>query len=216
MSNRIIDMFLRKVVKVAEKRGVIQGLISPIGFEGYIEIDVKDQHGRIIHSEKGKNVVLNVGKYEVMTILRDDAWGPTPPTREIGGVVKSIARLAVGDGGADPGTLLVPKALDKTRTSLFHEVWRQDFSTLTKPTQSSIQTVTDVLSNTIPVANYNPANGGYFLNEAGLIISLPGVYVAGTSDPAEVNFTHKTFKSIDFDPALNMTATVRWTIYIVM
>lgn len=188
---------------------------APFGIKGYMELEVRNEKGDIIHKDSGDNVILDRGKEEIIYLLRDNVWG-LGGDREINAVVKSVSRLAIGDGGADPGTLLVPKTLDKTRTTLFFETWRQDISAMAHPTAYSLETVTDVLSGSLLTTYFNPANGGYYLNEAGLVISRPGFWATNVPEPGEVLLTHKTFKSFPFDPALNITTTFTWTIYIVL
>jgi len=202
-------------------RIIVSGIRDPreiygeVGIYGYVELEVHDKNGKLIHKEEGENVVLDRGKEEIMYLLRDNVWG-LGGDREIAGTVKSIARLAVGDGGADPGSLLTPKTLDKTRTTLFYEVWRQDVTSMAHPTSHSLRTTTDVLSAGVATASFNPANGGYYANEAGLVISRPGHFITSVPEAGEILFTHKTFKSFPFDPTLAITATFKWTIYIVL
>lgn len=190
-------------------------LKSKVGIEGYVEIEARNDKGDIIFYDEGKNVVLDRGKEEIIYLLRDNSFG-APGDREISGTVKSVSRLAVGDGGADPGSLLVPKTLDKTRTTLFYEIWRQDIANITHPSTYALETTTDVVSTGVPTARFNPANGGYYMNEAGLVISRPGHFVTSVPEAGEVLLTHKTFKSFPFDPLLNITSTFKWTIYIVL
>lgn len=223
-SSKFFHSLVGKIVNSIKKKLQFRTRIS--GIEGYVEIEVRDSFGNLVYSEEGKNVLLTRGKEEIMAILWDDALKTIPPdpSRELGGTVKSVARLTLGDGGADPSTLLTPKSLDPSRTTLFNEVWREDFDSpggTSHPSQNSLKFATTVSSAAIPTARFNPANNGYYLNEAGLVISVPGTYADGLPLPSapdanEIQLTHKTFKSFPFDPGLGMTATFFWTLYIVL
>jgi hypothetical protein len=196
------------------------------GIRGHVEIEVRSKDGREVYRDRGDNIILSRGKEEIMALLWEDSSKTIPPdpSRELGGSVKSLSRIAVGDGGADPSTLLTPKSLDSSRTTLFNEVWRQDFDSpggISHPSSNSLRCVATVESAGIPASRFNSSNNGYYLNEAGLVISVPGIYTNGNPDPAtpdanEILFSHKAFKSFPFDPGLSMTATFYWTVYIVL
>lgn len=187
------------------------------GVHGIVEVLVRDADGKVIYSEKQKNIVLDVGKTEIMDLIRNNV------ARETGGTVRSFCRFAVGDGGADAASLLTPKALDKTRTGLYREVWRQAVTSDTKPSGNAIEFTIDINSNSLLASYFNPANGGEYINEATIIASIPGTYpdgngtaTPGAIGPDDVSITHKTFKSFPFTPGLGIQATFKWTIYVIL
>lgn len=187
------------------------------GIHGIVEVTVRDRDGKVIYSEKQKNVILEAGKTELIDILRNNA------ARETSGTVRSLCRFAIGDGGADAASLLTPKALDKTRTSLYREVWRQDITSDSKPVDNAIEFTIDINSDSLNASYFNSANGGEYINEASIIASIPGTYPDGNAvatptsvGPDDVNITHKTLKSFPFTPGLGIGATFKWTIYIIL
>lgn len=184
---------------------------------GEVEITAKDSGGNVIFQHDDKNVILDAGKYKIMDILRD-----TAANKEIAGTTMSISRFSIGDGGAAASSLNVPKTLDKTRTSLYNEVHRKDVTSHSKPDQNSIEFIVDILSDDLAAGDFNAANGGEYVNEAGLVLSISGTYTSGhpltvgVTDPLEVALSHKTHKSVPFTPGLGITLTYRWKIFISM
>jgi len=191
-------------------------LEDEVGIHGKVEIHVRDKDGKLIFEEKDDNVVLTQGKYEIMKMLRNNA------AREILGTPRSICRLVVGDGGCPSSDLFTPKTLDKSRTALFYPVHIRDITSSSHPTGDALEIIVDILSDDLIVGDFNPANAGEYLNEAALVSSIPGTYVAGKpGDPgvdsaSEVEITHKTFKSFPFTPGQTITATIKWTLFIVL
>lgn len=220
------NLFFKTMRLLVEKLGKkSERLASHFEIKGRVKLSVHDKNGLLVYQEEDNNILLQDGKAEIMNILWADLWKTIPPdpSRQINASVKSLARLCIGDSGADSATLLVPKPLDATRTGLFHEVWRQDFdspagvpSGLIRPAPNTLRSTTTVLSATIPPANFYGPNGGAYINEAGLVLSVPGEFANGVIGIGEVQLTHKTFKSFPFDPALSMSATIQWDIYIVL
>lgn len=184
------------------------------GINGIVEVTVKDSNGLIVYYDKQKNVVLDVGKTEIMDILRNNI------ARETAGTVRSLCRFAVGDGGADPSSLQTPKSLDKSRTGLFNEVHRKDITSSIKSSGNAIEFTVDINSNSLSASDFNGANAGEYLNEATIIASMPGTYAAGhhltggVVGPDDVLITHKTLKSFPFTPGLNINATFKWTLFV--
>jgi len=189
-------------------------VVSPI--VGHLELSVVDDSNTEIFTLDDDNVVLTQGKYEIMKLLRDNAG------RETNGVVRSISRLVVGDGGCPSNDLFTPKTLDKSRVSLFNPVHITDITSSSHPSSDSLEIITSINSNNLSVSDFNAANGGEYLNESSLVSSIPGVFSSGkpgspgVDDPSEVSVTHKTHKSFPFTPGLSITATWKWTLYIVL
>lgn len=183
-------------------------------FRGEVEIIAKDSQGNIFFREEDKNVILDNGKYKLMDIMRDLA-----ANKEIGGTTMSLCRFSIGDGGAEPATLNIPKATDKSRTTIYNEIRRMDITTHSKPVQNAIEFQVDILADDLVPGDFNAANGGEYVNEAGLVLSITGSLTTGnpstpgTTDLAEVPFSHKTHKSIPFTPGSGITLTYIWRIY---
>jgi hypothetical protein len=164
-----------------------------------------------------KNFVVNSGP----TAVRDILVGPAG-----GGFSGSIFRMAVGDGGTPPNELFNPKLPDSTwpgRTSLFHEVLRQDISVFDTPTANSMRFVGNFNSADVDVTSFSLA--ARVINEVSLIAGNGVLTVGGdkkqvnktppdSADPDEVMVSMRTFKSASFDPAEDVTLTVTWTITI--
>ena len=216
------DELFKRIFNILMKKNMMSSKIP--GIYGYMNVVVKDKGGRVLYKDEGPNTLLITGKEQILALLWDDALKTIPPdpSRELAGTVKSICRFVVGNGGAEPSNLLVPKSLDSSRTTLYNEVWRQDVDLpggITHPANNSLRFITTVDSSTIPEARFGSL--GKYINEAGLVISIPGYYANGEPNPAtpdsnEVQLTHKTFKSFPFDPGLTMTATFLWELYIVL
>ena len=210
-------MFIRYLKKLLGIKPTKQFVSELKGINGYVEITVRDEDGNVIFEDSDKNLVLTAGKEDIMNILRDDNAG-----KQTSGTVRSIARFSIGDGGAPSNSLFTPNALDPARTTLFNEVRRVEITSHSKPTGNSIEVVVDINSNTTVIGDYNPANNGAFVNEAAMWLSVSGTFTEGhpsspgVTDPSEVMLVHKAFKSFPFDPGLNITATFKWTIFIVL
>ena len=189
----------------------------PFSIRGEVDITARDRAGTVFFQEQHKNVILDQGKYKVADILRD-----TLANKVIGGTVLSLARFAIGDGGAESTSLNTPKPVDKARTGLFREIRRLDITSHSKPDPNVIAFQVEILSDDLSAGDFNPANAGEYVNEAGLVLSVSGVLTdgnpntGGTTDPAEVVFSHKTHKSIPFTPGQGIVINYAWRIFVVM
>lgn len=207
-----------RAFKHAIKRVVSRAVKIPFNdqamFWGEVCMEAKDRHGKVFFEFEDKNVLLRVGKYKIMDILRD-----SQAEKEIGGAVMSISRFSVGDGGAASSSLNTPKALDDERTGLYNEVHRKDITSHSKVTPNGIEFIVDVLSDDMSPSDFNAANGGEFVNEAGLVLSVSGQFSSGhpsslgVSDPAEISLSHKTHKSVPVTPGSGTTLSYRWKIF---
>jgi hypothetical protein len=134
--------------------------------------------------------------------------------------------MAIGDNGVPAGELFNPKLPDATwpaRTELFHEVIRQDITVFSTPTSSSMRFVGSFNSIDVDLTSYSLSDK--VVNEASLIIGDGVVTIGGdkkqinkvppdTVDADELMMSTRTFKSVSFDPAEDVTLTLTWTITI--
>lgn len=186
-----------------------------LSIEGFLSIEAF-RDGKKIYNFHEKNIMLQLGKHEIMKILRNNT------ARETNSVVRSICRFAIGDGGASPSFLYQPKPLDSERSSLFSEVHRKDVGSTSHPEGHIIEFVTGFDSNDFSVSDFNAANGGTYINEAALISSIPGEYNAGNPGdagvvgPDDILINHKTFPSIPFTPGLGVLAVFKWRLHIIL
>lgn len=183
--------------------------------QGHIRVERQVAGGprELIHDSK--NYIVDAG----ITGIRDILIGVVG-----GGFTGSIFRMAVGDGGVPAGELFNPKIPDATwpaRTGLFHEVIRQDISTFTTPTTTSMRFVGSFNSVDVDLSSFSLSD--LVINEAALILGDGVLTVGGdqkqpnktppdTIDSDEVMFSMRTFKSAAFDPSEDVTITISWTI----
>jgi hypothetical protein len=167
----------------------------------------------LLRSEEKMNIILNQGKDAVIACLTN-------------GFVKVIARMAVGDRGALPSDQTVPKVPVATQTGLFNEVYRKDIDVTSlnigTPTVHQVQFVSTFDALSIPITSFsNQANP--IVNEVGLVMAdllsgnpLPRAAVAAPSipDADETVFSLRTFKSVPFEAANEISVTIRYTIFI--
>lgn len=183
--------------------------------QGHLLVQRQVAGGELETVYNSKNFIVDAG----ITAIRDVLIGVNG-----GGFAGSIFRMAIGDGGVPIGELFNPKIPDATwpaRTELFHEVYRQDISVFTTPTTASMRFVGSFNSVDVDETGFSLVDR--VINEAALIIG-DGVLTVG-GDPKQVNKTvpdtvdadeimlaMRTFRSISFDPAEDVTITVTWTI----
>ncbi len=182
---------------------------------GHIRVERQVRGGPVEVIHDGKNFIVDAG----VSAIRDLLIGVNG-----GGFGGSIFRMAVGDGGVPPAELFNPKLPDATwpgRTTLFHEVIRQDVSVFSRPTSQSMRFVGSFNSTDADPTSYSLA--AKVVNEACLIIGDGILTVGGdkkqvnktppdTADLDEVMMSMRTFKSASFDPAEDVTITIPWTI----
>lgn len=167
----------------------------------------------LLHHETIKNIILNIGKDKVIESLAT-------------GFINAIARMAIGDRGTIPSDSTVPKVPVATMTDLYNEVYRDDIDVTTlnvgTPTVHEIKFVKTFSALTIPLTSFsNQANP--VVNEVALITAdllggnpLPRAAVAAPDSPDadERLFSIRTFKSIPFEAANEISITIRYTIFI--
>ena len=182
----------------------------------------------ILDTTRIHNIILNQGKNVVINSLT-----------EYSGL--ALARMAVGDRGTIPSDSTVPKTPVATMTGLYNEVYRSDVEAVIKNTAGTLHEVRLVKTfeaKKIPITAFsNQAKP--VLNEVSLIMIDPtrlpqpraavigpyiypiqGVPPLESSYPYnypptdEVAFSLRTFKSVPFEAATDMSITIRYTIYI--
>jgi hypothetical protein len=171
----------------------------------------------MISKSSQKNIIVNYGKDSVIRSLTT-------------GNILTLARMAVGDRGTIPSDSTVPKVPVPTMTALYNEVARADAEAVIlnvgTPTVHEVKLVKTFSAVDIPITAFsNQAKP--VLNEVGLIMIDPsqppplprppvfGPYTPVNLPPAdEVLFSIRTFKSVPFEVANDMSVTIRYTIYI--
>src|ERR1051326_3811258 len=143
-----------------------------------VENQLRGGPAEVVYDDK--NFIVDLGKTSVRNMLLGAAGSGA------GGFLGSVFRMAIGDGGAPASELLNPKAPDATwpaRTTLFHEVLRQDISAFSAPTTSAARFVGAFNSLDVDSTSYSLA--AKVINEAALIIGDGTLTVGG--DKKQVN-----------------------------
>lgn len=170
----------------------------------------------LFYHEDHKNIILWQGDAEVIRTISVISPSTKP---------RILTRMAIGDQGTIPADSTVPKVPTADLTGLYHEIYRSDITATTLTTSGSTnqcQFVTTFAAIDVPLTSFsNPSQPR--LNEVGMVIIDPTA-VAGivrppvaapTAPPAdEILFSIRTFKSIPFEAANDVTVTVRYTIFL--
>jgi len=159
------------------------------------------------------NILVNNGKDAVIRSLTT-------------GNLNVIARMAIGDRGTIPSDSTVPKVPVSAQTGLFNEVYRDDVDAtilnVGAPTTHEVKFIKSFSSLLIPITAFSN-QALPVVNEAGLITAdilsgapLPRAPVAApnTPDADEKLFSIRTFKSVPFEAANEISVTIRYTIFI--
>lgn len=215
---RFLEFLRPRLGRLAERmvrRPVDEKIADGLKLVGHLKVERQPQGGVVELVYDSKNFIVDAG----LTAIRDVLIGANG-----GGFAGSIFRMAVGDGGVPIGELFNPKVPDATwpaRTDLFHEVFRQDISVFTTPTSASMRFVGSFNSVDVDVTSFSLVNR--VINEAALILG-DGVLTVGddpkqvnkvppdTIDADEIMVSMRTFRSVSFDPAEDVTITITWTI----
>jgi hypothetical protein len=191
-----------------------------IGISGHLRIERQEGDGPKILVHDSPNFIVDAGKTAVRDMLLGDAGFVSAGS----GFLGSIHRMAVGHHGTPEGELFNPKLPDGTwgaRTTLFREVLRQDVSTFSAPTAFSARFVGSF--NSLDVVDNSFDWATKVINEACLVIG-DGILTIG-GDKIQINgglghihgtdevmLSMRTFNSLSFDNAEDITITVTWTI----
>jgi hypothetical protein len=168
---------------------------------------------RLLDSYDNMNIIVNQGKDKVIQSLTT-------------GFINVVARMAIGDRGTLPSDQTVPKVAVPTQTALFNEVYRGDMDAtivnIGTPTAHEVKFVKTFSSTLIPLTAYSN-QASPVVNEAGLIVvdllsgqPLPRTPVSAPAAPNadERLFSLRTFKSVPFEAANDISITIRYTIFI--
>ena len=174
----------------------------------------------LLSKQVRKNIIVNLGKDAVIRSLTT-------------GNLLVIARMCVGDRGTIPSDPTVPKVPTPTMTTLYNEVNRSDIEAtilnVGTPTVHEVKFVKTFYAagtDKIPITAFSNQSKPV-LNEVGLIMFDPamppplprpdnyGPYTPSNLPPSdEVLFALRTFKSVPFEEANDMSVTIRYTIFI--
>jgi hypothetical protein len=174
-------------------------------------IDFRDC--QVIDKQDIKNIVVNFGKDAVITSLSN-------------GVILTLARLAIGDRGSLPTDPTVPKIPTATMTELYNETYRADAEAVVlnvgTPDIHELKLIKTFAAVDVPITAFsNQAKP--VVNEVGAIMINPALppplprppVAAPDSPPADEQlFAIRTYKSVPFEAANDISVTIRYTIYI--
>lgn len=196
------------------KPSIINGplLYEMQGHKVYRSAQLDFSNTTLIDKFEHRNIIFGQGKNTVIESLTT-------------GFIKVIARMGIGDRGTLPSDSTIPKVPTSSMTGLYNEVYRADVDTTilnVTPTTHEVKFIKTFSSVDIPVASFsNQANP--VVNEINLIMAdllsgnplpRPPVAYPGTPDADELSFSMRTFKSIPFDVATQVSITIRYTIFI--
>jgi hypothetical protein len=191
-----------------------------LGLQGRVEIFVF-HHGVLNDYQDIKNIIFYQGNTEVLRTLSTISPSTKP---------RIINRMAAGDQGTIPSDSTVPKVPTKdlpqliTTNGLYHEVYRKDvdsrIQTFSGATNEVKFIATFTASDVSLSAFSNPSQPR--INEIGLVIIDPtavsGIVrtavTAPTAPPSdEVILSIRTFKSVPFEVANDVSITIRYTLF---
>lgn len=189
-------------------------LPTPGGFPKRVQNASLDfSNTKVLEKSELKNIILAQGKDSVIESLTS-------------GFIKVIARLAIGDRGTLPSDQTVPKVPDAAQTGLFNEVFRSDVDTVSLNVGTvgthEVTFIKTFSALDVPITAFsNQANP--IVNEVILVMAdlltgnplpRPDVASPGTPDADELAFSLRTFKSVPFEAANEISITVKYTIFI--
>lgn len=167
---------------------------------------------RVLDQMELKNIIVNVGKDKIIQSL-------------VGGEINPIIRMAIGDRGTLPSDSTVPKTPVATMSQLYNEVYRADIEAAVVDVGTGsvheVKFIKTFSAADIPLSSFsNSANP--VVNEVGLITGnleiavLPRAPVAAPNTPLpdEALFSIRTYRSVPFLAANDITVTIRYTIFI--
>lgn len=167
----------------------------------------------VIGHQKSENIILDVGKDKVIESFTT-------------GFINTIARMAIGDRGALPSDPTTPKVPTSDLPGLYNEVYRDDVDAVIldigTPEKHEVKFIKTFSAVDIPLTSFsNQATP--IINEVSLITAdllvgnpLPRLPVSAPNvpDADEEFFSLRTFKSVPFEAANEISITIRYTIFI--
>jgi hypothetical protein len=191
-----------------------------LGLKGKVEIFAY-RNGELFDYQEQHNIILYQGNTEIIRTLSTVSPSTAP---------RIINRMCVGDQGTIPSDPTVPKVPTKDLPTLigtrglYHEVYRKDVDSRTITLSGAVNEckfiATFDAADVALSAYSNPSQPR--VNEVGLVIIDPvsagGLVRSPVTAPDapptdEVIMTIRTFKSIPFESANDVTVTIRYTIY---
>ena len=180
----------------------------------YRSCDIDFSGCKIVGKQDIRNKIVGIGKDKVIEALTT-------------GFINQIARMAVGDRGTIPSDPTQPKVVDPIQEDLFGEVFRSDVDSTVldvgvTPGVHEVKFIKTFSATVIPLTAFsNQANP--VVNEVGLIMAdliggaplpRPDVAAPNAPDADESLFAMRTFKSVPFEAANEISVTIRYTIFI--
>ena len=148
--------------------------------------------GKILHADR--NIITTLGRQRVAELITNMMVGGGPlPTGSF------VSEMAIGDGGAPQGDLLVPIVPVLSDTALVHELRRTAAVNPVVVGQVLTFTASFLTASLTPIDFINPLN--QVINEAGLFSGLDNRL-----------FARKTFPSIPFSPGDRVGVIAEWSI----
>ena len=178
----------------------------------YDKCELDFSRSAILDKMVAHNIILDAGKDKVIESL-------------VTGVIHEVGRIAIGDRGTIPSDPTVPKIPTSNLPGLYNEIYRDDVDGVTvdvgTPGTHEVQFVKTFDASSVPITAFSN-QASPVINEVGLVTfdfaegPLPRAPVASPSAPPadEVVFSLRTFKSVPFEAANEISVTIRYTIFI--
>lgn len=182
------------------------------GLKVYDAVELVYNESDLVEKTEIENIILDLGKDSVISSLYT-------------GQIKTIARMAIGDRGTLASDQTVPKSPTSVQSALYNEVYRGDMDAVTANVGNGVhqvQFVKTFSASEVPVTSFSNQSNP-IVNEVALVMAdlisgnplpRPAIYPPTTPDADELLFAMRTFKSVPFDAANDLSITVRYTIYI--
>jgi hypothetical protein len=196
------------------KKGQRIQVAKGVWIDEFYEVELKTD--QLIDYIDIKNLIVNSGKSKVITSL-------------VAGSTNPIGRMCIGDRGTIPSDPTVPKVPAETTTAitgLYNEVYRGDIDGITLNVGTlginEARFTKTFSALDIPIASFSNQSKPV-VNEVGLITYDPGygpipsrapVWAPNAPMADETLFSIRTFKSVPFEAANEISVTIRYTIFI--
>ena len=168
----------------------------------------------LLDYQKLENVILYTGKDKVIESLTT-------------GFINTIARMAIGDRGTIPSDQTVPKVPTADLEGLYNEVYRADVDSIILDIGSDdgtheVKFIKTFSAVEIPLTSYSN-QASPIINEVSLVtadllagnpLPRPPIAAPNLPDADEAFFSLRTFKSVPFEAANEISITIRYTIFI--
>jgi len=163
--------------------------------------------------QKLENIILDIGKDKIIESITT-------------GFINTVARMAIGDRGALPSDQTVPKVPTSDLPGLYNEVYRDDVDAVIldigTPEKHEVKFIKTFSAVDIPLTSFSNQSAP-IINEVSLItadllagnpLPRPPVSAPNIPDADEEFFSLRTFKSVPFEAANEISITIRYTIFI--